>query len=371
MKLFYLANSIVPSRTANSVHVMKMCNALSKSELLDDVELCIPKCKQSDENVFEYYGVNESFTISRQKKGERRFSWYVFSVRQVLHVILKSNNKNDSLVYGRNFLSCILLAILNYKVIYECHSPISRYNFLVRVLFKFFSNKFIKTVVISEKLKEIISVETSKSPVKFKVLHDAADPTPLSLHKMKITDVFKVGYIGHLYKGRGVELILKVAEKLPHIQFHFFGGEERDIERLSKEISDNVIFHGYVDPNKVPIFRSKMNVLVAPYQTNTSIQGLVNTAEYMSPLKIFEYMSSNRPLICSDLPVLREVLENNVNCLLVNPDEDSAWINAIKALEVDPALSVELSNRALSDFELNYSWDIRAKKVMEIYNENT
>ena len=368
MKLFYLANSIVPSKTANSVHVMKMCQALSKNNFIDNVELCIPLCEERGLNIYDYYGVENSFNISRLKKGTSRFSWYKFSVRQLLY-INKNANKKD-VVYGRNFLSCMFLALFNYKVIYECHSPISRYNILVRFLFKFFSHKFLKVIVISSKLKEIILKETSIPSNHLEVLHDAADPTPKRLLPMTNKEQFNVGYIGHLYEGRGVELLLKIAIRLPQVHFNFFGGEDEDIERLKADIPKNITFHGYLDPSKVPLARAKMNVLLAPYQYNTSIQGLVNTANYMSPLKIFEYMSSNRPLICSDLPVLREVLTNNVNSLLVDAEDENSWINAIDRLKTDSNLANQLATQALNDFQLSYSWDTRAKKIVEIYNAN-
>lgn len=46
---------------------------------------------------------------------------------------------------------------------------------------------------------------------------------------IKYKDELKIGYIGHLYPGKGGEIILKLAEKLPNTNFHVFGGNRKDI----------------------------------------------------------------------------------------------------------------------------------------------
>ncbi len=52
----------------------------------------------------------------------------------------------------------------------------------------------------------------------------------------------------------------------------------------------------------------------------------------MSPLKLFEYMAHGLPIVSSDLPALREVLENESNALLCDPDDIVAWVSAIERL---------------------------------------
>jgi UDP:flavonoid glycosyltransferase YjiC (YdhE family) len=65
MKIVYISNSIIPSRTANSIHVMKMCQAFADNG--HEVVLLAPDRYKEYENgvndVYEYYGVRESFFI--------------------------------------------------------------------------------------------------------------------------------------------------------------------------------------------------------------------------------------------------------------------------------------------------------------------
>jgi glycosyltransferase involved in cell wall biosynthesis len=67
-----------------------------------------------------------------------------------------------------------------------------------------------------------------------------------------------------------------------------------------------------------------MDVLLAPYLSDVEGHGRGrNIAEGMSPLKLFEYMAHGKPIVSSDLPVIREVLRDSVNSVLVSPDNPS------------------------------------------------
>ena len=84
----------------------------------------------------------------------------------------------------------------------------------------------------------------------------------------------------------------------------------------------------------------------------------------MSPLKIFEYMSSNKPIISSNLNVLKEILKNNINCIMVNPVNLIEWKNAILKIFKDQKFSNQISLNAYNNFKSNYTWDKRVKKIL-------
>lgn len=69
MKIVYISNSIIPSRTANSIHVMKMCQAFADNG--HEVVLLAPDVKEQYEksvtDVYEYYGVRKNFIIEKVK----------------------------------------------------------------------------------------------------------------------------------------------------------------------------------------------------------------------------------------------------------------------------------------------------------------
>jgi glycosyltransferase involved in cell wall biosynthesis len=88
-------------------------------------------------------------------------------------------------------------------------------------------------------------------------------------------------------------------------------------------------------------------------------------AAWMSPLKIFEYMACARAMIVSDLPVLREVLRDDHNALLVAPAAVEEWVRAVRRCIADSGLIARLGLQAHADFQQHYSWTARARNVLE------
>jgi glycosyltransferase involved in cell wall biosynthesis len=91
-------------------------------------------------------------------------------------------------------------------------------------------------------------------------------------------------------------------------------------------------------------------------------EGGIDIGAYTSPLKMFEYMAHAKPIIASNLPVIREIL-NEENSLLVGCDDFEAWARAIRQLS-SPELRGQLGKRAYRDFEQRYTWSARAASVL-------
>jgi glycosyltransferase involved in cell wall biosynthesis len=99
-----------------------------------------------------------------------------------------------------------------------------------------------------------------------------------------------------------------------------------------------------------------------PYQRNVSASSGGDIARYLSPMKLFEYLACGRPILSSDLPVLREVL-NPKNAVLLPPDEIEAWVAAIRELRHNPAQCAAMAAQAQQDVQ-QYSWEARAARIL-------
>ena len=99
-----------------------------------------------------------------------------------------------------------------------------------------------------------------------------------------------------------------------------------------------------------------MDVLVIPSPN------VLFYAFYASPLKLFEYRASGRLIIASDLPALREIL-NDKNALFFKPDSASELAQAVKMLKSSHTLGYHLSQQALADVQ-QYTWQKRAKNIL-------
>jgi glycosyltransferase involved in cell wall biosynthesis len=123
-------------------------------------------------------------------------------------------------------------------------------------------------------------------------------------------------------------------------------------------------FLPFVPPKDIIRWYEQMDIALLPYQRN------LDTVDSMSPVKLFEAMAAGRPVIASDLPVLREIITDGENGLLVQPEDPQAWIQAIRRLQKSPQLAAEIAGNARKTAQ-SYSWDRRAAGILEkIENAN-
>ncbi len=179
-------------------------------------------------------------------------------------------------------------------------------------------------------------------------------------------EAFSVGYTGHLYPGRGMGLLVELARRFPLFQFVWVGGRPQDVESWKMQLAGqnihNVTLTGFIENSRLSLFQAAMDVLLMPYEREISGSSGGNSADYCSPMKMFEYMACGRAIISSDLPVIREVL-NETNALLCSPEDGQAWAQALGQLFVDDAKRGELGCRALQDVG-QYTWLNRAQKAL-------
>ena len=84
----------------------------------------------------------------------------------------------------------------------------------------------------------------------------------------------------------------------------------------------------------------------------------------MSPLKLFSYMAAGKPILCSDLPVLKEIIQHGRNGLLIAPDDVEAWLTALKKMSSNSAERMQLGENARSDFLARHTWQQRGRRVL-------
>jgi len=166
------------------------------------------------------------------------------------------------------------------------------------------------------------------------------------------------GYFGSVVPGRGVDTILLVAREIPEVHFLVAGGAGDAPEGLPT----NVLWLGRIPPAQVPLHQAACDVLLMPYQAQVTVQGKGDTAEFMSPLKLFEYMAAERLIISSDLPALRSMLDDE-NSILVPADDSSAWIAALRRGLDSPGLRRRLAHQARLDVA-PHTWRNRASTVL-------
>ena len=154
MNIVYISKSIIPSRTANSINVMKMCQAFCDNG--HEVVLLAPNIKNKYEqdvgDIYEYYGVKKNFKIKKLWHPDIIGGAIIYTLSIFFYLLF---NKNSNLVYGRFLHGCYVATFLKNKVIFESHESIFDMKKLRYFVFKRLvkSRSFEKLVVISQALK--------------------------------------------------------------------------------------------------------------------------------------------------------------------------------------------------------------------------
>lgn len=367
MHIVYLANSDIPSKTAYSVHVMKMCQAFVSNG--QEVTLIVPESPNEVDDIYSYYGVDDSFSIIRVPKSTSPiFNQLVMSLKAAR----LAKSVEPDLVYGRNMLSCYFTSLFGLQTAYESHGPFDGqpYERIQKYLLSRLTKHrtFHGMVVISGPLKELYENRLPHLENDIYAIHDGADPVSEDVEPIdfKNGDSLKVGYVGSLYEGRGINIIVQLAERCDFATFHIIGGSEKEIAKWRKRTSEleNINFHGYIPPADVDKYRISMDVLIAPYQSDLETAGGRNTVDWMSPLKIFEYMAVGKPIVASDFPVIHEILSDQHTALLCDPTDVDQWEDALRKLHDEPSIRDRLGENVKTEFDLLYTWENRADRIL-------
>lgn len=364
LRLCYLALTPIPSRTAYSIHVMKMCQAFSESNC--EVKLISPEMQDIDKNVkdsYKYYGVDRIFEhlLSSWPKIPGKAYFYGFNLMR--HI----KKYCPDFVYGRFLFGVYMSSILKLPCALEVHAPISDAGKLSEFIFKklILRDSFKQLIVISGALKEWYVKNYPSLLNKITIEHDGADllenVNVISFDK----DRLQVGYIGQLYDGKGMEVIEKIAPLCTWADFHIIGGTEGDIKKWKSRLNyKNVFMYGYKPHSEVGSYQSSFDVLLAPYQAKVSAYGgNGDIGKWMSPLKLFEYMAAGKAILASNLSVLKEVLDEEETAILCNPTDYNEWVRQLKRLNESAELRRKLGENALKKFEESHSWLARADRL--------
>jgi glycosyltransferase involved in cell wall biosynthesis len=360
---------------ASSIQMMKMCNAFAANG--HEVILYAPNIPKKQYNhiddVYSFYYVKNIFIIKRINFLRNVFKFFSKKFTYSFLVLKDLIKLKPDIVYGRVVIACALAAIVGYKVRLELHNKIP--NILDKIFFQILlkSKNLEKIVVVTNSLKLYCMDKFNISEEKVAVIPNGADEvTSQGITKnYNYKDRFKAGYIGNLYQGKGMEIISEVAHKMPEIDFIIIGGTKEEIHYWKQKIKlPNVLFHGFVPPSSLQKHINMLDCCLLPNQAVVtsylpgSRKGKKGDfGDVTCPLKMFQYMAHKKPIIASDLPILREVL-NEQNAVLVPPDDIDAWVDAVNRLKDNNELRETIANNAYEDFINNYTWIKRAQKVL-------
>ena len=373
MRITYIAPSKIPSLTANSVQVMKVCQAFT--QLGHTTQLIVPGTEShSWDELRDQYGVSTPFQIdwlpARAALHKLDFSW--------LAVHTAKKNSAD-VIYTRLLWAAFFALQQNIPVILEMHEvPTGR--FAPRLYRRYLQKSGHRlTVFITRALQNEIegTIAVHHNPAETWIAPDGVDleryahlPSPAQARQaLHLVEAPTALYSGGFYPGRGLEILFELAAAFPQVQFLWVGGQPRVVEEWRARVRSagltNVTLPGFIPNQQLPLYQAAAEILLLPYRQKVAGSSGGDIAAVTSPMKVFEYLACGRAILCSDLPVLHEVL-NETNACFYPPDDFPAMSAAFAGLLADPSLCDRLGNQALKD-GLKYSWKTRMQSILNTF----
>jgi len=375
MKIALITNSRIPSLTANSIQAMKVAQALI--QLGHGVQMFAPREVQtvgatSLSPLQDHYGLRlvPEVELLPSITGLKRLDF-------IIHAQRAATKFGADLIYTWLPQSATLGLWMKYPVVLEMHADVTGLMgaWWLRQFWRAKGKK--KMTVTTSALKRALersagfpfgndAVVSAPNGVELERYEDLPSPAE-ARRQLNLPDGLTVGFTGHIYPGRGADLLFELAKQMPHINFLWVGGTPELVSfwrsKLEEARATNVTMTGFVEHSRIPLYQAAADVLLMPYSRTISASSGQDIAEVINPMKMFEYMASGRVVVTADLPVIREVL-NETSAIFCKPNEIGDWRLAIEALLADESSRIALGAQARKDVE-RFSWVKREERVLE------
>jgi glycosyltransferase involved in cell wall biosynthesis len=369
--LLYLANVRMPTDKAYGIQITKMCEAFANQGIA--VTLLFPFRKNPiTQNIFQYYDAKENFKVGVVSAFDfylpgvfDRMAVFIKECISAISLVVAAKSNPSDLIYSRDELPLYFLSFFRTNITFEAH----KYSQQRHWYYQRFKRVGVKIVTISHGVRNKF-LQYGFLPHQVLVAPDGVDVEQFQIPQTQneCRDFLKlpaqkklVMYTGHLYSWKGVSTLADAAKNLDeNFQVIVVGGSVDDMTRYAKQYANrsNLVFVGQQPHRLMPLYLKAADILVLP---NSNKEDISNT--YTSPLKMFEYMASGRPIIASDLPSIREILSEEM-AYFVHPNDPEALARGIRDAALHTEESERRASRALDEI-IRYSWASRARSILE------
>lgn len=361
MRIAYLHHGSVPSVHADGVHAMRMCDAFADAG--HEVALyALRGAARAD--VHARHGTRNRFAVRTVPAP---------SAGATLGPLLRARRIRDELLlrgvpdllYGRDPYALLAASGLA-PTVYETHElrRSGTFRAVERMLFR--TSGLTRVVFVTQDLADGYHrafPELARPAVETVTAADCADPPPAGpvAALPGRPRALRAGYVARPCAGREADVVLALAARLPGLDFHLVGGSGQDRSRWEHRCGGtNIYVHAHRPPARLDPYHRAFDIALLPYQPATG------RATGTGPCATgpFASMAHGKAIVASDLPDLREVLSDGVDCLLRPPDDVAAWADAVARLAADPAARAALGAAAHRRLMEHHTWRARADRVL-------
>jgi len=383
----YVSSSVQPSGTANSIqsfyqytYLAKLFKSSCYFHASTGRKFCTSIFNKSH---LVHHPTLFGFTIPSSSIFILAIASFLFIAKRLFLSTLAASKSSDC-VYSRNLYCSFLLSLFRIKHVFEIHS-VERGRLQSYFLRRILISHTVSKVFISESLKSVLCASIVSGVCI--VDHDASLPLDLSdAASQQLLDIFsgdrvsfnhlvlpqanktRLFYAGTFAKGRGIELIFSLASKYPCYEFVLAGDSQTYL--ADREVPPNILLLGMLSHLQVLSIADQCQILLMPYQRGLSISKFsIDSFDWMSPLKLFDYMRTGRPIISSFSPSLYEVLRSGAATFVYDISSLDEWYSKVQYVVDNYSL---MSSKSLVNKNLivsTYNWAARATRIKPFLNE--
>jgi glycosyltransferase involved in cell wall biosynthesis len=376
MKVYYIVNARIPTEKAHGWQISTMCFELAN--LGHEIELVVPTRNSGDTSVFKYYSLEENFKINYLKtpdflKYERILSnkaIYLLALFFLFRLMFFKVEK-DAIVYTRNPEIAWLFSFRRRLTFFDAHTWPNSKTEVFKKMLKKVSGIVCNSAGTAKAFKDngFENILVAPNAVDLEKFNIAESKSELRKKLNLPTDKKIIMYVGHLYEWKGINVVMQTAGELRENLDYLFvlvGGTDNDINKYNNIINEeglkNILLAGHKPQAEMPIYMKTADILLLPNVPVTK-----ESEKYTSPIKMFEYMASKRLIITSDLPSLREILNEDNSVLFKAGSTKDLAVEIDKVLK-NPDDYQNLIEQAFRDVQ-GYTWEKRAKRIVDFINE--
>ena len=173
----------------------------------------------------------------------------------------------------------------------------------------------------------------------------------------------EVCYVGSLSEVRGIYELVESFNYLDSVKLNLGGSfNNSNFEQKTKSLKSwsKVNALGFLDRDEIKHVYSKSKIGIV------TLHPIVNYVDAL-PVKLFEYMASGLPVVASNIPLWKKIIEENKCGFCVNPLNPEEIANTIDRMIKNPSQLKELAANGRKAILLKYNWSFEESKLINLY----
>ncbi|MFZ1075043.1 MAG: glycosyltransferase [Minisyncoccia bacterium] len=374
MKIYYIVNARMPTDKAHGIQVAKMCEAFIEAGV--DVTLVFPRRFGIEESMREHYDLRVDIPVVRLPAFDwgmggpfyYRLSALTF-VCSYLWFFYTAIDRKNAVVYtvDLDHITCVGLPFLGLPYFSEMHGGKPR-SLFYRLFFKRMRGIIATTTITRDELVRKFHLLPERvlfepNGVDFAHLSSLSRESARRELGLPIEKPLAL-YVGRALSWKGIAILPEAAALISDITLGFLGGTEEEFKAAFGVPGAPVVFYGSKPHNKVGTWLAAADVCLVIGTRHDEY-----SYRYTSPMKVYEYLASGRPIIASSTPALHDVLGED-ECYFCEPDDAGSLAKAIAAAVADPVRSEHIAEKGIARAR-EHTWQKRAERTKTFIEQLT